>query len=576
MTHMQQRLSFWQFLLLLLFGGIILRLGYWQVFKHGELSQVATQQYSSLRTIDSERGQVLDRDGSILATNQELYTLFVEPKVVKAPVNEIAEKLLPVLLESIMNKPEATDEAWLKIKKAELTTHVITSVTKDKQWVPIQTRLSRDQKEAIEKLAIFGLGFDSHSYRYYPDASVSAHLLGFVGKDEEGTDRGYFGLEGYYDRELRGRQGKLQQQQTALGIPLAMGIVQKSAVQPGRTLKLTIDKVIQHQVEQILKKGMERYGAIAGEVVIMDPKTGGIIALAAFPNFDPSAFTEFDPKSYRNPAISDLYEPGSTMKVVTVAAGIESGVISPETECPRCSGPRLISGFSIRTWNEQYNPNVTMRDALAKSDNTAMVFIQEELGKPRFLEWLRKFGFEGRTEVDLQGEANYEFRPDKEWREIDVATSAFGQGIASTSLQLTRAVAAIANDGKLMRPYIVQSVIDGDEEHVTKPEVVRQVVSPETAETVIEMMVYTAEQGDAKWTTKREVKVAGKTGTAQISENGKYLEDKTIASFVGFAPADDPQFVMLVKLREPTSSTFGSETAAPLWYEILPLLLRGQ
>jgi len=234
----------------------------------------------------------------------------------------------------------------------------------------------------------------------------------------------------------------------------------------------------------------------------------------------------------------------------------------------------VINGFSIKTWDGVYNPDISMRDALAKSDNTAMVFVSEQIGASRFLQKLRDFGYNEKTGVDLQGEAQYRFREDKDWREIDTATASFGQGIASTSLQLTRAAAAIANGGKLLQPYVVAQVTQGDQVIETKPKVIRQVISPQTAKTVTDMMVYTASQGDAKWALPEGVSVAGKTGTAQIAGEGGYLSDKTIASFIGFAPAENPQFVMLVKLREPTSSPWGSETAAPLWFEILTDVLK--
>lgn len=559
----------------LLWLGILLRLGYWQIWKHRELSAAAAQQYQRVAVLQTQRGEIQDRAGRVLAGNQELYTLFAEPQQLDVSPAELADRLLPILEQSLKPTPiQATDEAWIRSERERIRSHITNSLTgTDRKWLSLWSQLSRGQKEAIEALQLRGVGHDVHTYRYYPDASVSAHVLGFVGKNEFGEDTGYFGVEGLYDLELRGREGRVSAQRTALGLPIALGSSQRFEAEPGHTVRLTIDKSLQYQIEQSLKAGIERYGAEAGEVVVMDPHTGAILALAAFPNYDPQSFIEFDPGLYRNPSVSDLYEPGSTFKVLTVAAGIEEGVINPDTTCDRCSGPRVISGFSIKTWNEVYNPNVSMRDALAKSDNTAMVFIQELLGKERFLYWLRRFGIDAQSGIDLQGEAQPSFRDESQWRTIDVATASFGQGVSTTSVSLVRAVAAIANGGKLMRPYVVESVIDQDGEHQTQPQVVDQVLSPETAQTVTEMMVYSASQGDAKWTADESIQVAGKTGTAQIAEGGKYLEDKTLTSFIGFAPADNPRFVMLVKLRAPTSSPWGSETAAPLWYEIAPALL---
>jgi cell division protein FtsI/penicillin-binding protein 2 len=557
------------------FLAIILRLGYWQLWKHTELASAAANQYASNVRLTPKRGTIRDRNGQIIVTNEERYRLFAEPHRLQETPGEIADALTPILLESLDPDPvQATDEAWLEQQKDRIKADVIAKISDStKKWVALATKLTRTQKEQIEHLSYHGLGFDTEMIRRYPDASVSAQLLGFVGKTDTGDDQGYFGLEGFYDLELRGRSGVMRQQTSALGMPLLLGERQRLNEDEGSELTLTIEKSLQYQIEEKLKEALKRYGAVSGDVTVMDPHTGAIIAMASFPNYDPSEFIRHSPSTYRNPIVSDLYEPGSTLKVLTMSAGIESGAVTPDTQCDRCAEPRVISGYTIRTWNDSYTPNINMRDALANSDNTAMVFIQEQVGKTRFLKTFRDFGLGEKTGIDLEGEAQYIFRPDEDWRTLDLATASFGQGIATTSLQVTRAVAAIANGGKLLRPYVVKSVSSQGETVQTQPKVLREVISPETAQQVTEMMIYTAAQGDAKWALPDGVTVAGKTGTAQIAEKGKYLEDKTIASFVGFAPAENPKFVMLVKLREPTSSPWGSETAAPLWFEILPLLL---
>lgn len=569
----QRRLGILQ--ILFWFGLLVVmaRLAYWQLWKHVELSIAAETQYAVSRPIQTSRGQIFDRNGKVLAANEERYTLFAEPPVLALPPSDLAKSITPILLDSFQNTPEASDEAWRKVKSEELEANLAYSLTDmTRKWVPLFHRLSREQKEKITQLGIVGTGFDPRSYRVYPDASVSAHLLGFVGKNDRGEDQGYFGVEGYYDLELRGRAGREEGQATALGLPI-LGQFREQRAQPGRDLILTIDKSLQYRVEKALLAGIEKYGAVSGEVVVMNPQNGEILALAAFPNYDPNDFLQFNPKDYRNPAISELYEPGSTLKILTVSAGIEEKVITPETTCSRCSGPRVISGFPIRTWNEEYHPDITIRDALAKSDNTAMVFIQEELGKEKFLSWLKTFGLSGESGVDLQGEETANFRPDDQWRAIDVATASFGQGIAISSVNLIRAAASIANGGYLVHPHVVQAVKSNGETIPVKTEEKVQVLSEDTTQTVTDMMVYTVQQGDAKWAAPQGIDIAGKTGTAQIAEGGEYVEDKTIASFIGFAPAKDPQFIMLVKLREPQTSPWGSETAAPLWFQIARFLL---
>ncbi len=557
---------------------IIFRLAFWQIWKHTELSAVAANQYESNQRLSPQRGNILDNQGRALVGNVEQYVLFAQPHIMTDDIKKIVDQLAPVLQENLIadaSPIEATDEGWLKDTKQSIEDRLGQQLfDKSKKWVALATGLSRQQKQVIENFKIHGLGFDSMSVRAYPDASLSAHLLGFVGKTQTGDDQGYFGLEGFYDLELQGRGGLLRQQKTAIGLPLLLEAGQRVSQEQGATLKLTLNRQLQFVVEQKLKDALIHYGAKSGEVIIMDPQTGAILTMASFPNYDPSDFPSYPSEYYRNPTVSELYEPGSTMKIVTMAAGIESGAVNPETTCDRCSGPRVINNYQIRTWNEVYNPNINMWDALAKSDNTAMVFVQERIGRDRFLQILRDFGFAEPTNIDLQGEATYNFRANEQWRPIDTATASFGQGIATTSIQLLRAAAAIANGGRLIQPFVVLEVIQEDNISKTAPKIIRQVISPETAATVTEMMVYTAQHGDAQWALPEGVEVAGKTGTAQIAGEGGYLEDKTIASFIGFAPANDPKFVMLVKLNEPSSSPWGSETAAPLWFAILPEVLK--
>ncbi len=570
----QRRLRVWRWSIALVGIVLLSRLAYWQLWEHTTLSQAAEMQYAVSRPIQTSRGTIYDRTGKILATNQERFTLFAEPFRLSSTTDSLVEQLVPILESSLWeNLSLATDAATLADNRKSLSQSLAETLQqRERRWLPLFHRLTREQKDQIAALNISGLGFDPRGYRLYPDASVAAQLLGFVGKNDRGEDQGYFGVEGFYDLELRGRAGREQRQTTALGMPIALGESTQTRAQPGRDLILTIDKALQYRVEQALLSGISRYQASSGEVVIMDPKTGEILAQASFPNYDPSHFQDFDPKLYSNPVVAELYEPGSTLKILTIAAGIEEKVITPDTPCPRCSGPRVISGFSIRTWNEEYHPDITVRDALAKSDNTAMVFIQEELGKERFLSWLRKFGLDQKSGVDLQGEEQFVFHPDREWPTIDTATAAFGQGIAVTSLNLVRAAAAIANGGVLVTPHVVRTVIENGQELPVKFEDSPRVISVETSKIVTEMMVNAVEQGDAKWAAPKDLRIAGKTGTAQIAEGGEYQEDKTIASFIGFAPADDPKFIMLVKLREPKSSPWGSETAAPLWFDIARFL----
>ena len=265
--------------------------------------------------------------------------------------------------------------------------------------------------------------------------------------------------------------------------------------------------------------------------------------------------------------MADLFEPGSTFKILTVAAGLDAGIINPDTACTKCSGPRKIGGYTIRTWNDQYNPGITMTEALAKSDNTAMIFVAQKLGANRFGQYMKDFGIGQNLDLDLQEDSDTPFP--KKLGPAELATTSFGQGVSLNSFQLIRAAAAIANQGQMMKPTIVDSVYDPQTGKTIKyqPQEIRQVISTETATKVTKMMVKAAQKGEAQWIGK-DYLVAGKTGTSQIpSPDGGYREEATIASFVGFAPPDDPEFIMLVKLVEPQSSPWAAETAAPLWFQ---------
>jgi cell division protein FtsI (penicillin-binding protein 3) len=550
----------------ILFLCILGRLFYWQVIKHTSLQAEAEQQYTRIVPISAHRGKILTSDGYALVDNQKVYRLFAQPDVIQGQSAAISQSIAGLLA---AEEYVGTDAAELKLTEEEWKLSVQTKLSDpNTKWATLKHRITEDTKQKIAAFNFPGVGFDPYEARSYPEASMAAHVTGFVGKDKEGEDQGYFGVEGALDRELRGQAQQKTFLKDALGFHLLFDHTPQVEKQDGRNITLTIRRDVQYAVEEILKKGIEKYGATAGEVIVMDPKTGKILALAAFPSYAQADFAKYDPVTYKNPLLTDNYEPGSIFKILTVAAGIDSKVITPETQCDICSSPRKIGEYTIKTWNEEYHPNITMTDALVKSDNVAMIFIAELLGKDRFLEYIRRFGIGDETRIDLQEDGSTPIR--KDWKPIDLATASFGQGIVTNGMQMVRAVGAIANQGRMMRPTIIEKVSDpttGTEVEV-KPLLEREVVSPEAAKTVTQMMVFTAENGEAKWTASKAHIVAAKTGTAQIPIAGHYDPTKTIASFIGFSPPDNPRFVMLVKLREPSESQWAAETAAPVWYEI--------
>jgi cell division protein FtsI/penicillin-binding protein 2 len=553
-----------------LFFCIILRLFYWQVLHRSTLQAEAENQYSRTTSLNAQRGRFFTQDGYLLVGNTGMYRVYAQPFIMDTNPSVLASQLTPLLLQDDHIYTQSTDSAQKQTYQQEFQQNVLKKLDdKETKWVALKNRTSEAVKAQIEAMKIRGIGFEKYDVRSYPEASLAAQVVGFVGKDKEGNDLGYFGAEGGLDRELRGHEEKQTFWKDALGFHLLFG--NNDAVKPenvGRDVVLTIRRDIQYMVEEMLKKGMETYGASAGEVIIMEPATGKILALATFPNYDPSSFFNFDPEVYKNPSVAAAYEPGSTFKVLTMSAGIDSGVITADTICTDCAQARKIGQYTIKTWNNEYHPDITMKDALAKSDNVAMIFASDLIGQDTFVNYVKQFGIGEETGIELQEETTPALR--KDWKPIDLSTSSFGQGIATTGLQMVRAVGAIANNGQLMKPTILEKVIDPSKgtEVKVEPVVSRQVISKDSARTVTEMMVHAATNGESKWTISRNHFVAGKTGTAQIPIDGHYDEKKTIASFIGFAPPNNPKFVMLVKLREPQSSPWASETAAPLWYRI--------
>jgi len=531
------------------------RLFYWQVLNSEQLAAAAEKQHWVSFEIPARRGEILAGDGFPLATNQEAFLVFASiPDLEEKPQN-IAAKIAPFLVieEEISQIEELIKQ---RLKRDDLV------------WVPLHHKVSRQTKEVLENLKIAGIGFEEEEKRGYPEGSSAAHLLGFVGLDINGRDKGYFGLEGFYDLELRGQPGFFRREKDASGKPILVGESKEERREHGRSLQTTIDRSVQFVVEEKLQKGLKRYGAISGSVIVMEPKTGAILAMASLPAYDPANYWKYDKSLFPNPAIASSYEPGSTFKVLVMAAALDAGVVSPETRCDKCSGPRNISGYTISTWNDKYFPDSTMVEIIQHSDNVGMVFVGEKLGSEKLVDYLEKFGLGQPTGIDLQEESSPPLRPKSEWKPIDLATASFGQGVALTPLQMIRAVGVIANRGKLVKPFVVKKVIgeDGGKEMPIKEGI--PVIKPSTARMMTEIMVNAVDNGEAKWAKPKGFRIAGKTGTAQIPVAGHYDEKKTIASFVGFAPADEPKFVMLVTLREPTSSPWGSETAAPLWFDI--------
>lgn len=531
---------------------LIGRLFYWMVIRGPELQTKASRQHETVTVLKAKRGDILDSDGGVLAGTKNLYHLYVYKPQLTISKNDLVEKLVAHL------NVEKTASS-----EAELRNLFQGRLSLESNWVSLKHYLPDEIKVKIESEKIAGLGFEDEFVRYYPDASLSGQVLGFVGQDAAGEEQGYFGLEGYFDRSLKGREGKVRTEKDAQGNPILIGNYQFFHSIEGKSLQTTLNKRMQYLTEILLKEGLEKYQASAGTIIIMEAKTGKIRAMASYPNYDPGKFSEFDKKDYKNPAVADLFEPGSVFKPLVMAAGLNEKLVTPDTQCDICAAPINIGKYTIKTWDETYRANTSMTDVIVHSDNTGMVFVARKLGAEKFTEYLKNYGFGKKTKIELQEEVAGTLREVKNYGDIDLATNSFGQGIAVTPIQLVSALNTIANKGV----YISPTLVEGD-----MPEL-RPVLGQEAVDKMTRIMIQAVDSGEAKWAKPKGLSVAGKTGTAQIPIEGHYDPTKTIASFIGFFPAEDPTYTMLVTLREPQSSPWGSETAAPLWFALAKQLL---
>lgn len=545
---MESRIRIVFIIFILLLGLIIIKLAYWQILMSDEYGGKAISQRTRTLKIPSKRGVIISSDGTPIVSNERAYLLYAEPNKIADPI-KLRDKL-----SQLLEVPVSSITARLDDRK--------------KAWISVARKISVAKKEKIEREKLKGIGFEEENIRFYPESSMAAHLIGFVGLDAKGDDKGYFGIEGYYERQLKGRAGTLTQETDALGLPILMGLQNRIESADGRSLILYIDKSVQFIIEEKLKQALERYKAKGGLVIVMDPQTGGILGMASFPNYDPKNYIGFPSMLYKNPVVAESYEPGSTFKTLIMAAALNEGEVEPNKKFAE-EGPIKVGGYNIRTWNNEYKGTLTATEILERSSNVGMVQVGQLLGKNDLYLYLHRFGFGRLTGIDLEDESSPHLRSIESWHDIDFATATFGQGIAVTPIQMIQAVAALSNGGDLMEPHVVKTIIEKNGQKIDiKPEKVRSVISPKTSTVISEMLVQAASYGEARFALPKGYRVAGKTGTAQVPISGHYDPSKTIASFVGFAPVPNPKFVMLTMLKEPGTSPWGSETAAPLFFDI--------
>lgn len=573
------RLNFFRFLILLFFACLIFKFFKIQVLAHAEYSSIATKQHWVGREIPAERGKILMSDGFTLAIDINTYLLYsIPPKVNDSKAT--AEKLIDVI--GFETKAETEEDR--KQDKEKATRQLEDKLNQKKlQWIALARKLDAMEKAKIESLSLEGIGFEKEFTRFYPEGKTASHVLGFVGSDEQGNKVGYYGIEGYFDGILKGLSGVLSEEQDPVGRPIPVGDYIPLLAENGQDVVLTLNHELQYLIEKKLKEGVERYDAKSGSVIILDPASGEILAMANYPDYSPQDwekwanddFAEGEIKDkyrigkdvFQNSAIAKVYEPGSVFKPFTMSAGIETGKITPETTFE--SKPIEIQGYVIRTWNDKYFGEESMSEVLQHSDNTGAAWLALQLGVDTVYDYFKKYHLGEKIDIKLEDEEEGLVKPKDEWMPIDLATAAFGQGISVTPLQLISAYQVIANNGIYNRPQIVKEIRGEDKTTTYKSPPPERIISEETAKTLVDMLTSVVEKGEFKFAVLPGYKIAGKTGTAQIPRNGTYDPNKTDCTFVGFAPASEPKFLMLVKLEEPTASTYSAETAVPLWMNIV-------
>lgn len=541
-----------------------------QILQNNFYRALAFNQYEISQKLLAARGEIFIQDTRAkkkgqnyvlypFAINHQLTLVYANPSEIK-DINKTTKVLSPIL--------EITQE-YLKTKLSR----------PNDLYEPLKHRVDDETikqiKELVSQHHLSGIGFLNENFRYYPEKNIGAHLVGFLNFDNN-DQKGQYGIEEYFDKELRGKTGYLRSEKDPLGYLIALGTESVILPQDGSKLILSIDRTIQFTACTKLAQAIKKHGADGGTVIIMEPKIGAMIAMCSYPDFDPNQYNQVKKiQLFNNPAIFYQYEPGSVFKVITMAAALEAGKIDPQTSYLD-KGLVKIGGYTIQNAQNKVYGKKTMTQVLEDSINTGAVFVSKLLGPSLFQEYVKDFGFGEPTGIELEKEVSGNIKSLEQKKEIYSATASFGQGISVTPLQLLGAYGAVANGGKLMKPYLVDEIIKANGQKTkTAPKVLRQVISPRAAAQLGGMLVSVVENGHGKRAGVEGYYVAGKTGTAQVplKEKRGYESNLTVGTFVGFAPVDNPVFVMLVKIDHPRDVEWAESSAAPLFGELAKFLL---
>ncbi len=536
---------------------VVVRLFYLQVVDHRSYASLATSQHSLRDTIFAKRGSIYATDtlsGSpfLLASNETLNLCYISPKEITDK-----EKVLSTLVSVLGVKREDIESKWNSESMYQVVAH----------------RLTKSQSDAIEAAELKGVALQAENWRYYPENTLASAVLGFVNNEGQGN----YGIEGTFNDILTGENGFLNEETDTYGVKIAFGNNGSKKAVDGSSIYLTIDRYIQGMAEKYLTETLKRHSADSGQVIVMDKTNGKILAMANGPVFDPNKYTEVkDYSLFKNKSVTDVYEPGSVFKAVTLAAGEDAGKIKP-TDKFTDTGRVVLDGNAIKNSDLKAHGEVTISYVLEQSLNTGTTFVEQKLGKNLFYDYIKKFGFGTATGIEFDGEAAGKVYKPAELNEHGYATMSFGQSISTTPLQMLVSFAAIANDGVLMKPYIVDKIVtENGKEKKTIAKEVRRVISSSAASDMKEMLTNVVIKGHGKQAGVKGYKIAGKTGTAQvIKEDGTGYEDnKNIGTFIGFPVAENANFVVLAKIDNPKGVQWAESTAAPLVGQMLDFLLK--
>ena len=519
--------------------GIALARAFWlQVVNGDAYAAMAVRQHRETVVVPAGRGTVFDRNGEPLAIGEQATTVFANPRQVVRP------KALTLAAAETLDLDPAAVYAQL--------------VDRSRGFVYVARKVDPLDAEELENLGFAGLGFYSEELRTYPQGPVASQILGYAGLDNKGLE----GLERSLEKVLAGKPGS----QTIVKDPIgrALDVVSTSPETPGRNVRLTVDHQIQANAEAVLRDTVESYGARAASAIVMDPYTGAVLAMAVAPGFNANRFPTTRADRRRNRAVTDTYEPGSTFKLVTVAAGLEEGVVKPGSSFTL--PPSLqVADRVIHESHTRGTERMTVRAIVERSSNIGTITIAQRLGEGRLSHWIDRFGFGQPTGIDFPGESSGFALPLNQWSGSTIGTVPIGHGIAVTPIQMARAYAAIANGGVLVKPHLIERV-DGrpvDQKHG------RRIVSRDVSQKMLSMLRGVVLEGTGTEAAIPGYTVAGKTGTAaKIDPDGRYSHTRYVASFVGLVPATKPRLVIMVMVDEPSGSIYGGEVAAPAFKQI--------